>query len=138
MRARLNEEIVLERFDKHWAAPKMDRLVICASSRMRKPMIGMMRSGELNLLAEYGGDPEVLEALAKEVPAIKITQETDIGMEFLGFNNRRPPFSDPAFRAALSAAIDRDVLVQAAWNGFAVPSTSPCLAGAAVLVRGAT
>ena len=66
----------------------------------------------------------MLEALAKDVPAIKITQETDIGMEFLGFNNRRPPFSEPAFRAALSAAIDRDVLVQAAWNGFAVPSTS--------------
>ena len=123
VRARLNEEIVLERFDKHWAAPKMDRLVLRIIPNA-EAVIGMMRSGELNLLAEYGGDPEVLEALAKEVPAIKITQETDIGMEFLGFNNRRPPFSDPAFRAALSAAIDRDVLVQAAWNGFAVPSTS--------------
>ncbi|MFL5140496.1 MAG: ABC transporter substrate-binding protein [Microvirga sp.] len=123
VRARLNEEIVLERFDKHWAVPKMDRLVVRIIPNA-EAVIGMMRSGELNLLAEYGGDPEVLEALAKEVPAIKITQETDIGMEFLGFNNRRPPFSDPAFRAALSAAIDRDVLVQAAWNGFAVPSTS--------------
>jgi peptide/nickel transport system substrate-binding protein len=123
VRARLNEEIVLERFDKHWAAPKMDRLVVRIIPNA-EAVIGMMRSGELNLLAEYGGDPEVLEALAKEVPAIKITQETDIGMEFLGFNNRRPPFSEPAFRAALSAAIDRDVLVQAAWNGFAVPSTS--------------
>jgi peptide/nickel transport system substrate-binding protein len=123
VRARLNEEIVLERFDKHWAVPKMERLVVRIIPNA-EAVIGMMRSGELNLLADYGGDPEVLEALAKDVPAIKITQETDIGMEFLGFNNRRPPFSEPAFRAALSAAIDRDVLVQAAWNGFAVPSTS--------------
>jgi peptide/nickel transport system substrate-binding protein len=53
-----------------------------------------------------------------------VTSETDIGMEFLGFNNRRAPFNDAAFRSALSAAIDRNVLVQAAWNGFAVPSTS--------------
>jgi peptide/nickel transport system substrate-binding protein len=123
VRARLNEEIVLDRFDKHWAAPKMDRLVLRIIPNA-EAVIGMLRSGELNLLAEYGGDPEVLEGLAKEVPAIKITEETDIGMEFLGFNNRRPPFSDATFRRALSAAIDRNVLVQAAWNGFAVPSTS--------------
>jgi peptide/nickel transport system substrate-binding protein len=123
VRARLDEEVVLERFAQHWAAPKMDRLVIRIIPNA-EAVIGMMRSGELNLLSEYGGDPEVLEGLANEVKAIKITQETDIGMEFLGFNNRRPPFSDPVFRAALSAAIDRNVLVQAAWNGFAVPSTS--------------
>ena len=123
VRARLNEEVVLERFDKHWSAPKMDRLVLRVIPNA-EAVIGMMRSGELNLLAEYGGDPDVLEALAKENPAITVTSETDIGMEFLGFNNRRAPFNDPAFRSALSAAIDRNVLVQAAWNGFAVPSTS--------------
>src|SRR5215207_9957229 len=66
VRARLNEEIVLERFDKHWAAPKMDRLVVRIIPNA-EAVIGMLRSGELNLLAEYGGDPEVLEALAKEV-----------------------------------------------------------------------
>jgi len=123
VRARLSEEIVLERNDKHWSAPKMERLVLRIVPNA-EAVIGMMRSGEMNLLGEYGGDPDVLEALAKEVPALKITSETDIGMEFLAFNNRRAPFSDPKFRAALSAAIDRNVLVQAAWNGFAVPSTS--------------
>jgi peptide/nickel transport system substrate-binding protein len=123
VRARLNEEVVLERFDKHWSAPKMDRLVLRVIPNA-EAVIGMMRSGELNLLSEYGGDPAVLEALANEVSAIKVTSETDIGMEFIGFNNRRAPFNDPAFRGALSASIDRNVLVQAAWNGFAVPSTS--------------
>lgn len=123
VRARLNEEIVLDRFDKYWMAPKMDRLILRIVPNA-EAVIGMLRSGELNLLAEYGGDPDVLEALAKEVPAIKVTEETDIGLEFLAFNNRRPPFDNPAFRTALSAAIDRSVIVQAAWNGFAVPSTS--------------
>ncbi len=123
VRARLNEEIVLDRNADHFSAPKMDRLVLRVIPNA-EAVIGMMRTGELNLLAEYGGDPDVLEKLAKDNPQIKITDETDIGMEFLGFNNRRAPFSDPKFRAALSAAIDRNQLVQAAWNGFAVPSTS--------------
>ena len=123
VRARLTEEIVLDKFDKHFSAPKMDRLVLRIIPNA-EAVIGMMRSGELNLLSEYGGDPDVLEKLAKDNPQIKVTDETDIGMEYLAFNHRRPPFNDPKFRNALSAAIDRNVLVQAAWNGFAVPSVS--------------
>ena len=137
MRARLNEEIVLERFDKHWAAPKMDRLVLRIIPNA-EAVIGMMRSGELNLLAEYGGDPEVLEALAKEVPAIKVTQETDIGMEFLGFNNRRPPFSDPAFRARPFGGDRPQRPRPGGLERLRRALDLPCLAGAAVLARRAT
>jgi len=86
--------------------------------------IGMLRSGEINFLADYGGDPEVLEQLARQVPAIQVANETDIGFEFVAFNNRRAPFNDPAFRRALSAALDRNTMVQAAWNGFAVSANS--------------
>lgn len=123
VRARLNEEVVLERHAQHWSAPKMERLVLRVIPNA-EAVIGMLRSGEINLLSEYGGDPDVLEALAKANTAIKVTDETDIGIEFLGFNHRRPPFNDPNFRAALSAAIDRNVIMQAAWNGFAVRSVS--------------
>jgi peptide/nickel transport system substrate-binding protein len=123
VRARLNEEIVIERHADHWAAPKVDRVVLRVIPNA-EAVIGMLRSGEINLLSEYGGDPDVLEKLAKDNPAVRMTQETDVGIEFVAFNNRRPPFNDPAFRNALSAAIDRNVIVQAAWNGFAVPSVS--------------
>ena len=123
VRARLNEEIVLERHAGHWAAPKVDRVVLRVIPNA-EAVVGMLRSGEINLLSEYGGDPDVLDKLAKDNPAIKLTQVTDVGIEFMAFNNRRPPFDDPAFRNALSAAIDRNVIVQAAWNGYAVPSIS--------------
>lgn len=123
VRARLNEEIVLERNPNHWAAPKMERIVLRVIPNA-EAVIGMMRSGELNLLAEYQGDPDVLEQLGRQAPQVRVTQETDIGMEFLAFNNRRAPFNNPAFRAALSAAIDRDQIINAAWGGHAVRSVS--------------
>jgi peptide/nickel transport system substrate-binding protein len=123
VRARLNEEIVLERNPNHWAAPKLDRIVLRVIPNA-EAVIGMMRSGELNLLAEYQGDPDVLEQLGRQAAQVRVTQETDIGIEFLAFNNRRAPFDNPAFRAALSAAIDRDQIINAAWGGHAVRSVS--------------
>ncbi len=123
VRARLNEEVVLERHAEHWAAPKMERVILRVIPNA-EAVVGMVRSGEINLLSEYGGDPDVLEKLAKDNPAIKLTQVTDVGIEFMAFNNRRPPFDDAVFRNALSAAIDRNILVQAAWSGYAVPSVS--------------
>ena len=56
---------MLERSDKHWSAPKMDRLVLRIVPNA-EAVIGMLRSGELNFLSDYGGDPEVLEELAKD------------------------------------------------------------------------
>ena len=50
--------------------------------------------------------------------------EVDVGFEFVAFNNRRAPFSDPAFRRALSMSIDRRLMVSAAWQDFAVPANS--------------
>ena len=50
--------------------------------------------------------------------------ETDLGFQFLAFNNRRAPFDDPAFRRALSTAISRPLMVAAAYNGFAVAAGS--------------
>jgi peptide/nickel transport system substrate-binding protein len=123
VRARLNEEVVIERNAEHWAAPKVDRVILRVIPNA-EAVVGMVRSGEINLLSEYGGDPDVLEKLAKDNPAVKLTQVTDVGIEFMAFNNRRPPFDDPVFRNALSAAIDRNVLIQAAWNGYAVASVS--------------
>ena len=123
VRNRGQEEVVLDRFDGHFSAPKMERWVLRIVPNP-EATLGMLRRNEINFLADYGGAPDVLEKLAKEVPQIAVKSEVDIGFEYAAFNLRRPPFNDVNFRRALSFSMDRNVLAQAAWNGYAVPSNS--------------
>lgn len=118
-----NEEILLEAFPDHFRAPKIARWILRVVPNA-EATLGMLKRGELNFLGFFGGDPEVLVKFAKENPDIVVTTETDVGFEFVAFNNRRAPFDDAAFRRALSFAIDRRLMVSAAWQDFAVPANS--------------
>jgi peptide/nickel transport system substrate-binding protein len=120
---RQNEEVMLERFDKHWTPPKLERWIMRIVPN-QEATLGMLKTGEINFLAIFTGDPRVLAAVPEKTPAIKVVTETDLGFQFLAYNNRRPPFDDVAFRRALSLAVSRPLLVAAAYNGFAVPAGS--------------
>jgi peptide/nickel transport system substrate-binding protein len=122
-RWRPSEEIVLDRFPEHFNAPKIERWIMRIVPNA-EATLGMLKRGELNFLGIFGGDPEVLTKFAKDNPEIAIRSEVDIGFEYVAFNNRRPPFSDAAFRRALSLAIDRRLMVSAAWQDFAIPANS--------------
>ena len=115
---RQGEEVLLERNGAHWSAPQMERWIMRIVPN-QEATLGMLRTGELNFLAIFTGDPRVLAELPKQAPQIRVMTETDLGFQFLAFNNRRPPFDDPAFRRALSMAVSRPLLVAAAYNGFA-------------------
>lgn len=118
-----NEEVVLAANEEHFAAPKADRWILRIVPNV-EAALGMLRSGEINFLSDFPGDPSVLEAAAAENPDLRVVSTVDIGFRYVAFNHRRPPFDDPAFRRALSTAVDRRLIVGAAFKGFAVPSNS--------------
>lgn len=122
-RARLSEEVVLERNAEHWAAPKMERWILRIVQNV-EATLGMLNRGEINLLTDYTGDAELVRQLAQRNRNIVMNEAVDVGFQFLAWNHRRPPFNDPAFRRALSAAVSRELMANAAWNGFAQPSNS--------------
>ncbi|QYU70528.1 hypothetical protein J4558_10600 [Leptolyngbya sp. 15MV] len=122
-RARLSEEIVLEKNAAHWAAPKVDRWILRIVQNV-EATLGMLNRGEINFLADYTGDAELVKQLAARNRNIVVNEAVDIGFQFLAWNHRRPPFNDPAFRRALSAAVSRELMANAAWNGFAEPANS--------------
>ncbi|MEM9047566.1 MAG: ABC transporter substrate-binding protein [Pseudomonadota bacterium] len=118
-----NEEVVLEANTAHWNAPAAERWILRIVPNA-EAALGMLRSGEINFLADFGGDPQILIDVAVEDGDLEVVSTTDIGFRYVAFNNRRPPFNDPAFRRALSTAINRDLIVGAAFKGFAVKSNS--------------
>ena len=85
---------------------------------------GMLRSGEVNFMSDYTGDPQLLLDAAEEDGDLAVVESVDIGFQYVAFNNRRAPFDDAAFRNALSKSIDRDLMMAAAWSGFAVKANS--------------
>jgi peptide/nickel transport system substrate-binding protein len=119
----LQEEVVLERNKDHWAAPRMDRLILRVVTNT-DAALGMLRRGEINFLSDYRGDPKLLEEAAKQQKSIEVSSSVDMGFRFVGLNMRRPPFDDLRFRKALALAVNRNLMVAAAWNGYAVPSGS--------------
>jgi peptide/nickel transport system substrate-binding protein len=120
---KLNEEVVLEANPDHFQKPQMSRWILRIVPN-QEAALGMLKSGTMNFLSDYTGDPKVLEALSKEDADISLAATVDIGFRYLAFNNRRPPFDDPAFRRALSFSVPRNLIVGAAFKGFAVPSNS--------------
>ncbi|MEE8272666.1 MAG: ABC transporter substrate-binding protein [Alphaproteobacteria bacterium] len=117
------EEVVLEANADHWAAPNIDRWIIRIVPNVEAGL-GMLRRGEINFMSDYTGDPEVLLDVAAEDGDLSVIDSIDIGFQYLAFNHRRAPFDDPFLRRALSLAIDRNLMVAAAWNGFAVAANS--------------
>ena len=122
-RWRRGEEVVLDANPTHFAAPKIDRWILREVPNP-EAAVAMMRNGELNILPEYKGDPEVLEAAARQSGNLEVISSLSIGFEFVAFNLRRPPFDNPAMRRALSSVINRSLMVSAAWNGYADPAAS--------------
>jgi len=123
VRWRASEEVVLEANADHFSAPSYDRWILRIVPNS-EAALGMLRRGELNFLSAYAGDPQILVDTSQTEP-IDVVASTDIGFRFVGFNNRRAPFDDAAFRRALSLAVNRNLIAQAAYRGFAVPSNSP-------------
>jgi peptide/nickel transport system substrate-binding protein len=122
-RFKFTEEIVLDANMDYWEKPKPERVIMRIVTNT-SAALGMLPKGEINFLTDYRGDPKLLADLTKQNANIEVVSTIDMGFRFLAPNQRRPPFSDPAFRRALSLATNRQMMAAAAWNGFAVPANS--------------
>lgn len=69
---------------------------------------------------DLNADPELFGIL--EGSGLKTTiTDNDAGYNAIMLNNGTAPFNDKRVRVAMAHAIDRDEIVQAVWNGNAVP-----------------
>ncbi|MBV7327756.1 ABC transporter substrate-binding protein [Chloroflexi bacterium TSY] len=118
-----SEEIILEANPDHWAAPKVERLIIRIIPNV-EAALGQLGTGELNFLMEWEGDPTVLQANAEGNDSIEIVSTTSLGFRFFAMNERKAPFDDPAFRRALAYATPKANIIKNIFKDFAVPADS--------------
>lgn len=121
--AEFAEEIVLERNPDHFAAPQAERWILRIIPNVESAL-GQLRTGELNFLSEWEGDPTVLAQTAQQDPNIEIVATTEVGFRFFAFNTRLPPFDDPDFREAIAHATPTEAIVRNIFKGFAEPADS--------------
>ena len=120
---RQREQVILEANSGHFSPPKIDRWIMKEIPNV-EAALGMFRKGEVNFLTDYKGDPAVLANIVEEDGDITLVKSVDVGFQYMAMNHRRAPFDDVNFRRAVSLAIDRDVMVNAAWAGNAVKAGS--------------
>ena len=120
---RQREQVILEANSGHFNPPKINRWIMKEIPNV-EAALGMFRKGEVNFLTDYKGDPAVLANIVEEDGDITLVKSVDVGFQYMAMNHRRAPFDDVNFRRAVSLAIDRDVMVNAAWAGNAVKAGS--------------
>lgn len=115
---RKGEEISLLANPDHFSAPAVDGLLGVTYSNSDAVFRALV-SEEIDieqaslLVNQY-------EELA-DVDHIERSALPDIGVYYLGFNVKSPPFDDPDFRRALAYTIPYDRIVDTLFNGFAEP-----------------
>jgi peptide/nickel transport system substrate-binding protein len=120
-----NDRIVLERNPHYFAMgadgkalPYLDRLTMLLI-RESSTAVGALMAGEVD-----GMDLvpfQFLPMLGKN-PNVQVVGGVEGNYTFVGMNNRKPPFDDPALRQAVSFAIDRTPIIQQAYFGAAIQS----------------
>jgi peptide/nickel transport system substrate-binding protein len=120
---RFQEEAVLEAFEDHFATPKVARWIVRIIPNM-EAALGMIQNGEINFLASYTGDAELLSQRVQENDHLSMITSVDLGFRFFAVNHRLEPFNDVAFRRAMQAIIDKELITQLVWKGYATPADS--------------
>lgn len=118
-----SEEVILEANPDHFSPPQADGWILRIIPNVESAL-GQLRTGELNFLMEWEGDPTVLEQAAEEDENLEVIATTELGFRFFGMNTRLAPFDDVNFRRAVAHVIPKDAIVQNIFRGYAEPADS--------------
>jgi peptide/nickel transport system substrate-binding protein/oligopeptide transport system substrate-binding protein len=81
--------------------------------------------------AYLNGDLDIVGNIQSGIPAARIAELANradlrrsnaLSVRYVGFNNRRPPFDNPAVRQAFALAVDKRALAERTLNGTVTPS----------------
>ena len=100
--------------------PRLERLIVVVVDEPTTKLAALT-SGEL----DFAGIQPAHADFVRRDPALEVRTFPLLLTYGIVFNTRRPPFDDLATRRAVSAAIDREEIVQGYLYGFGTPAMGP-------------
>lgn len=101
--------------------PYLDRLIYRVIPE-DATLLAELRSGGIEMFRDM---PPTSAARVRDDPSIEVLEATTSGYAFIAWNSKRPYFRSPAMRRAITMAIDRRALVDAAREGLGSVATGP-------------
>jgi peptide/nickel transport system substrate-binding protein len=121
---RAGVELVLERNPHHWAAPPPGAPARAVFRVIPDPaaLVEQLLAGAFDF---YDGLSALDVARVERAPGMRVIAVEGRQFDYLGWNQRRPPFDDVRVRQAMTLAIDRPALVDALHHGHAQIAVGP-------------
>lgn len=113
--------VLLERFDSYYlGAPKIEQVTIRPFDTLRTAWTSLLR-GEVDMVTDV--PPEAVEFIRNDdVQVISFARRYQF---LIAFNSQKPPFTSPAVRRALNAAVNRGALITNVLQGQGESATGP-------------
>jgi peptide/nickel transport system substrate-binding protein len=119
-----SEEIGVVANEDHFAAPKIDEMIIRIITESQAQTNALER-GDVDFLIQTGANPDVMEEMASNTDHLTFDAIRSVGYDELAMNTRRSPFYDAAVRKACSSVIPKETIATEMYNGYAEPAHSP-------------
>jgi peptide/nickel transport system substrate-binding protein len=117
-----DDQIVLERNEKYWGGqPKLKRIILKSIPEPSARLMAL-QSGTVDIADDL--DPDSI-AVVKKDANLTVKECPSVNVGYVAINTAKPYLSDPRVRQAISHAIDKNVLIQALFQGLAVPAKNP-------------
>ncbi len=122
---KLDEQIVLERYDKYWGGSpdlpgtpgpaRVDRVIFQV---IPDPVarVSALRAGDVDIIQDV---PSIQIPVLESDPNVQVQTQRGTNMVYLAMNTTQPPFDDARVRQAVAQAIDYDTLVKQLYGGRA-------------------
>ena len=119
---RRGEQVVVRRFDRYWGKPALlDRVVFQVVVDARQRLIDL-ESGSVDVAKAILPDEQPFVELH---PDLELHHTAGNDVTYLAFNTTHPPFDDVRVRRAANFAINKEPIVQLAYQGRAEAADGP-------------
>ncbi len=117
-----DDQIVMERFDDYWGQKARVDKIILKSIPEPSARLMALQSGTVDIADDL--DPDSI-TMVKKNPNLAVIQRPSVNVGYLALNTEKPALKDVRVRQAINHAIDKDTLIQAIFQGMAIPAKNP-------------